>query len=120
MSYDDVEECWKWRQDRFRRIMGPDFVNPFTNRRRKEIFKLIEKVIKYVDVRCEHDENGEYHIIMKPLDIEKYTQREAYEREGLDVSNHEETMIILHDRANNAIKDCAEKINKFNLPYLYY
>lgn len=118
MAYDDFEECWKWRMERYRKLMGPGYVNPFRNMRRKEVFKLIEKAFPYVEVRCVEEPKGEWAIIIKPLDIEKYLQRDVYEKNKYDITTHEENILCFHKRGNDAIKAAADKINKFDLPFL--
>lgn len=118
MAYDDFEECWKWRIERYRRLFGPGYVNPFRDMRRKEVFKLMENIFPYVEFRCVEESKGEWAIIIRPLDIEKYLQRDVYEKNEFDITSHEENMHIFHKRGNDAIMAAADKINDFNLPFL--
>lgn len=118
MAYDDFEICWKWRTERYKKIIGPGYINPFNNRRRKEVFKLLEKIFPYSEFRCIKEVDGEWAIIIKPLNIEKYLQRDVYEKNKFDITSHEESILCFHKRANDAIKEASERINKFNLPFL--
>lgn len=51
--HEDADAVIKYRSDKFKRIYGNDYVNPFVNPRYKDLFRVFESIVEFVDVRVD-------------------------------------------------------------------
>lgn len=117
--HEDADAVIKYRSDKFKRIYGNDYVNPFVNPRYKDLFRVFESIVEFVDVRADVKENGDPIIVMEPIDVDKYIKKYR-ELSDFPFGSDESMMKFLtisHDRGMEKMIDVVKKIEKYNLSH---